>query len=114
MWYFHRILPVGIGHTTSCFLQVEGGNDGEAFLLTEGCEDRKSVLSIAQLGNALCAEKLESSSKVRIVWPKEKCKMLAEEVVIIDSPGIDVETDLDDWIDKFCLDSDVFVLVRHQ
>lgn len=29
--------------------------------------------------------------------------------MIIDSPGIDVETDLDDWIDKFCLDSDVFL-----
>ena len=39
--------------------------------------------------------------------------MLAQEVVIIDSPGIDVEADLDDWIDKFCLDSDVFVLVAN-
>ena len=34
-------------------------------------------------------------------------------VVIIDSPGIDVEADLDNWIDKFCLDSDVFVLVAN-
>ena len=33
--------------------------------------------------------------------------------MIIDSPGIDVESDLDDWIDKFCLDSDVFVLVAN-
>ena len=39
--------------------------------------------------------------------------MLEEEVVLIDSPGIDVETDLDEWIDKFCLDSDVFVLVAN-
>ena len=28
-------------------------------------------------------------------------------------PGIDVEADLDEWIDKFCLDSDVFVLVAN-
>ena len=37
-----NILPTGIGHTTSCFLQVEGGqNPGEAFLLTEANpEDR--------------------------------------------------------------------------
>ena len=34
-------------------------------------------------------------------------------MVIIDSPGIDVEADLDNWIDKFCLDSDVFVLVAN-
>lgn len=27
------------------------------------------------------------------------------------SPGIDVSPDLDRWIDKFCLDADVFVLV---
>ena len=34
-------------------------------------------------------------------------------MVIIDSPGIDVEADLDEWIDKHCLDSDVFVLVAN-
>ena len=39
--------------------------------------------------------------------------MLEEEVVLIDSPGIDVESDLDEWIDKFCLDSDVFVLIAN-
>jgi mitofusin len=108
-----RILPTGIGHTTSCFLQVEGSSETEAFLLTEDSSERKSVESIAQLGNALCSEKLDSSAKVRIVWPKERCKMLDEEVILIDSPGIDVETDLDEWIDKFCLDSDVFVLVAN-
>ena len=30
-----------------------------------------------------------------------------------DSPGIDVTPDLDDWIDKHCLDADVFVLVAN-
>ena len=34
-------------------------------------------------------------------------------MVIIDSPGIDVEADLDEWIDKHCLYSDVFVLVAN-
>lgn len=29
------------------------------------------------------------------------------------SPGIDVTTELDSWIDKFCLDADVFVLVAN-
>ena len=108
-----RILPTGIGHTTSCFLQVEGTGDPEAYLLTEESDEHKAVDSIGQLGNALCSEKLAPSAKVRIVWPRDKCKMLEEEVVLIDSPGIDVETDLDEWIDKFCLDSDVFVLVAN-
>ena len=74
---------------------------------------RKSVQTLGQLGNALCSEKLAPNSKVRIVWPRDRCKMLEEEVVLIDSPGIDVESDLDEWIDKFCLDSDVFVLVAN-
>ena len=108
-----RILPTGIGHTTSCFLQVEGAVENDAYLMTEDSEERKSVQTLGQLGNALCSEKLAPNSKVRIVWPKDRCKMLEEEVVLIDSPGIDVESDLDEWIDKFCLDSDVFVLVAN-
>ena len=29
------------------------------------------------------------------------------------SPGIDVSPDIDTWIDRFCLDADVFVLVAN-
>ena len=29
------------------------------------------------------------------------------------SPGIDVSPDLDSWIDNYCLDADVFVLVAN-
>lgn len=32
---------------------------------------------------------------------------------VINSPGTDVTTELDSWIDKFCLDADVFVLVAN-
>ena len=39
-----RILPTGIGHTTSCFLQVEGGDEVDAYLLTD--EDEKQVRHI--------------------------------------------------------------------
>lgn len=38
-----KVLPSGIGHTTNCFLRVEGTDGGEAFILTEGSEDRKSI-----------------------------------------------------------------------
>jgi len=33
--------------------------------------------------------------------------------VTVCSPGIDVSPDIDSWIDKFCLDADVFVLVAN-
>ena len=36
----------------------------------------------------------------QIFWPKRKCALLKDEVVLLDSPGIDVSSDLDQWIDK--------------
>lgn len=67
--------------------------------------------SIKQLANALCEEKLSESSLVRIYWPRERCSLLRDDVVFVDSPGVDVSRNLDDWIDNHCLNADVFVLV---
>ncbi|XP_064610371.1 mitofusin-2-like isoform X1 [Liolophura sinensis] len=108
-----KILPSGIGHTTNCFLQVEGSDSGEAALLTENSDQLQSVKNIKQLASALSTYKLSSNSLLRILWPKDKCRLLKEDVVLVDSPGIDVSPDLDEWIDKFCLDADVFVLVAN-
>ncbi|KAK0174731.1 hypothetical protein PV327_010467 [Microctonus hyperodae] len=106
-----KILPSGMGHTTNCFLQVEGSENGESYLMIDGSNEKLSVLSVAQLGHALCKEKLCESNLVRIFWPKEKCLLLRDDVVFVDSPGVDVTPNLDEWIDKHCLDADVFVLV---
>ena len=38
-----RILPTGIGHTTSCFLQVEGGDDIEPYLLTNEDDNQVTI-----------------------------------------------------------------------
>jgi len=39
-----RILPSGIGHTTNCFLQVEGCEGGEAYIVAETMpNERRSV-----------------------------------------------------------------------
>ena len=86
-------MPTGIGHTTSCFLQVciiavvstkviifvklspkvivhkliqvEGSHTGEAYLTTENNEEHQSLDSLPQLGSALAEARLESSCKVR-------------------------------------------------
>ncbi|XP_011151154.1 transmembrane GTPase Marf isoform X2 [Harpegnathos saltator] len=108
-----KILPSGIGHTTNCFLQVEGSDNGESYLITEGSTEKQPVQSVGQLGHALCKEKLCESHLVRIFWPKEKCLLLQDDVVFVDSPGVDVTPNLDEWIDKHCLDADVFVLVAN-
>lgn len=38
-----KVLPAGMGHTTRCFLQVEGSPTGEKYILTEGSEEQKSL-----------------------------------------------------------------------
>uniref|UniRef100_A0A336K1Q3 CSON010945 protein n=1 Tax=Culicoides sonorensis TaxID=179676 RepID=A0A336K1Q3_CULSO len=106
-----KILPSGIGHTTNCFCQVEGIDGQEAYLVKEGSDEKLNVTSIKQLANALCTEKLSESSLVRIYWPRERCSLLRDDVVFVDSPGVDVSPNLDDWIDNHCLNADVFVLV---
>lgn len=108
-----RILPSGLGHTTNCFLQVEGSNNSEAYLLTEDSNEPKNVESVLQLANALNSESLGESTLVQIFWPKDRCNLLRDDVVLVDSPGIDVSPNLDLWIDKHCLDADVFVLVAN-
>ncbi|CAL1535500.1 unnamed protein product [Lymnaea stagnalis] len=108
-----KILPSGIGHTTHCFIQVEGSDSKEGCLLTEESDQPKSIKDIKQLASALSSVKLSQNSLIRILWPKDKCRLLREDVVLVDSPGIDVTPDLDTWIDKFCLDADVFVLVAN-
>ncbi|MGH0146175.1 UNVERIFIED_CONTAM: hypothetical protein FKN15_041065 [Acipenser sinensis] len=109
-----KVLPSGIGHTTNCFLRVEGTDGNDSYLLTEGSEERKSIKTVNHLAHALHQdEDLDAGSLVCVMWPKAKCALLRDDLVLVDSPGIDVTTELDSWIDKFCLDADVFVLVAN-
>jgi len=48
---------------------------------------------------------------VHVCWPKEKCGLLTDDVVLVDSPGIDTTSCLDEWIDDHCFNADAFVLV---
>uniref|UniRef100_A0A8C4SIT4 Mitofusin 1 n=1 Tax=Erpetoichthys calabaricus TaxID=27687 RepID=A0A8C4SIT4_ERPCA len=109
-----RVLPSGIGHTTNCFLSVEGTDGDKAFLMTEGSDERKSVKTVNQLAHALhMDERLDTGCLVQVFWPKTKCEVLGDDLVLMDSPGTDVTMELDSWIDKFCQDADVFVLVAN-
>ena len=110
----NKILPSGLGHTTNCFLQVEGTDESEPYIIVEDEPDtRLNIESVLQLANALNTEKMGDSTLVRVFWPKSKCPLLSDDVVLVDSPGIDVSANLDEWIDKHCLDADVFVLVSN-
>ncbi|NXW48903.1 MFN1 protein, partial [Nyctiprogne leucopyga] len=109
-----KVLPSGIGHTTNCFLSVEGTDGDKAYLMTEGSDEKRSVKTVNQLAHALHMDKdLKAGCLVHVFWPKSKCALLRDDLVLVDSPGTDVTTELDSWIDKFCLDADVFVLVAN-
>ena len=42
-----------------------------------------------------------------------RCPLLNGDIELVDSPGIDMDPDLDQWIENYCLDADVFVLVSN-
>jgi mitofusin len=69
--------------------------------------------SVEQRANALSEETLRESDLVHIHWPKDKCLLLRNEVVFVDSPGIDMSSTLDEWIESYCLDADIFVFVAN-
>uniref|UniRef100_A0A8C1RWC8 Dynamin-type G domain-containing protein n=1 Tax=Cyprinus carpio TaxID=7962 RepID=A0A8C1RWC8_CYPCA len=109
-----RVLPSGIGHTTNCFLSVEGTDGEHAYLTTEDSEESKSIETVNQLAHTLHMDRnQDSGGLVRVFWPKAKCALLRDDLVLMDSPGTDVTSELDSWIDRFCLDADVFVLVAN-
>ncbi|CAG2102222.1 unnamed protein product [Medioppia subpectinata] len=110
----NKILPSGLGHTTNCFLQVEGTDEDEPYIVVDDKPNtRLNIESVQDLANALTAGEMGDSTLVRVFWPKSKCSLLSDDVVLVDSPGIDVSANLDEWIDKHCLDADVFVLVSN-
>ena len=38
-----KVLPSGIGHTTNCFIRVEGEPGEKAFLTTDTCDEKRSI-----------------------------------------------------------------------
>ena len=70
---YFQVLPSGIGHTTSCFLSVEGSSRPTPYILTED-ETELEVQKVQKLAHALSqtAEKLSEDSLIRIYWPQNK------------------------------------------
>ncbi|EYC05229.1 hypothetical protein Y032_0083g1655 [Ancylostoma ceylanicum] len=115
-----KILPQGMGHTTCCFLQVQGCNEDTGYLLLEDNPTRIPIDQLSKIGHALSSDNsglpaMGQDSLLRVFYPKGRGetenRLLQNDVVILDSPGVDLSPEFDSWIDKHCLDADVFVLV---
>ncbi|EJW74942.1 hypothetical protein WUBG_14148 [Wuchereria bancrofti] len=48
-----KVLPQGMGHTTCCFLQVEGSPDDQKFVLNEDSSERMDIEQLQKLGHAM-------------------------------------------------------------
>ena len=38
-----KLLPTGLGHTTNCFIQVEGSNSSDGYILTDDNTDPTNI-----------------------------------------------------------------------
>ncbi|CAL8079854.1 unnamed protein product [Calicophoron daubneyi] len=116
-----KLLPAGLGHTTSCFLEIQGTEEETGYLTTPPSPGQdalpeqpfRPIESVSQLAHALSGVKLATDSLIRIYWPNSHCRLIRADVVLLDSPGINVDPDVDKWIDSHCLDADVFILVAN-
>lgn len=72
--------------------------------------------SLSDLVHALGSQSLGPDTSVQLHWPRHRSAALLQhehDIVIVDTPGIDIEADFDVWIDNFCLDADLFVWVMN-
>ena len=114
----NKILPSGVGHTTNCFCTVRGVDQPAPYLTVNGGSERKSIADVKQLAHALYTDDRDPNAagpcrSVDLFWPRDRCPLLYHGVEIIDSPGLDLTLDFDSWIDQFCTDADVFILVAN-
>ncbi|TDG50061.1 hypothetical protein AWZ03_003571 [Drosophila navojoa] len=108
-----RILPSAMGHTTSCFCQVEACARQESAHVTieDGDDQKLSIDCLRELASAHSGRALSPHSLLHVRWPSSSCQLLGHDVVLLDTPGVDVTAQLDECIDRHCLNADVFVLV---
>ena len=43
--------------------------------------------------------------QIEIYWPRLQCRLLKDDVVILDSPGLDYDSDFDSWINSTTRDA---------
>lgn len=54
----------------------------------------------------------KDAKSVNLLWSRDRCQLLKnDDVILVDSPGVDIDEDFDACIDEHCSDADLFVLV---
>ncbi|KAK6011590.1 hypothetical protein OSTOST_23318, partial [Ostertagia ostertagi] len=88
-----KILPQGMGHTTCCFLQVQGCDEDTGYLLHEDDPTRIPISQLSKIGHALSSDNSDlpamgQDSLLRVFYPKGhgegENRLLQNDVVILD------------------------------
>ncbi|XP_017131183.2 transmembrane GTPase fzo [Drosophila elegans] len=107
-----KIMPSAMGHTTSCFCQVQANSaDEPEHVKIEQEEEHLELSALNELASAHSPRALKPRTLLHVNMPKNRCSLLDYDVVLMDTPGVDVTAQLDDCLDSYCMDADVFILV---
>ncbi|XP_071807004.1 transmembrane GTPase fzo-like [Asterias amurensis] len=104
-----NVLPSLCGETTSAFITVEGTDEPNEY-----AEDVKgSRIKIEDIGkrSSVLESGKMSCDKITVYWPKRKCGLLKNELVVVDCPGTCTSSDTDDQVTEYCVDADIYIFV---
>lgn len=78
-----------MGHTTCCFLSVEGGSENEKYFMTEEGKERYPIGDLNDVGHAQSKgnsklKEMGQDSLLRVFYPKSASKLLQNDVVLVD------------------------------
>jgi len=105
-----RVLPTGLGRTTASFTEVRGSNRSKPCLVTMP-KGRRGRMELTNLDAVVNDVFRHCDSPALILWPEERCACVSSDVVLVDSPGLDADSDTDAWIEDTCYDADLFIWV---
>ena len=75
-----NVLPTGLGHTTRCFVQIQGTDETTPSLMVAmgdtGCFTETPVTSLQDIASALLRHNDDDNSLVILNWPRARCPLL--------------------------------------
>ncbi|XP_071806947.1 transmembrane GTPase Marf-like isoform X2 [Asterias amurensis] len=108
-----NVLPSLCGETTAAFITVEGTDSQTKHAKVEnrdGSHKQISMEDVWKRSNVL-ESGVMSCDEITVYWPKGKCELLKNELVIIDCPGMCTTSATDTQVTKYCKDADIHIFV---
>ncbi|XP_033626556.1 mitofusin-1-like [Asterias rubens] len=107
-----NVVPSQFGETTAGFIVVEGTDypDAEAQVDMDGFVAPITMEEVGKRTNVLDTGRV-NCHETTVYWPKDKCKLLHNELVLIDCPGTCTTSATDKQVTKYCEDADIYIFV---